>query len=176
MPLPGVVLPERNVWHAARETGFVAPLSAKKRLDPMAKRRSSEPGTPTQPAPPAKPAAKSASTPQSRPRKTGRGTALRIKPSASDDEAANELLIVFGENVTAARMKAGLKQSELAAEISLTQQYLSRIEMGRQNVTLRTMVALARGTRPAADHHAATPRPQAIKTPTGRLALPLGVW
>ena len=88
--------------------------------------------------------AASASDAKSGPRKTGRGPALRTKPSASDDEVANELLIVFGENVTAARMKAGLKQSELAAQISLTQQYLSRIEMGRQNVTLRTMVTVAR--------------------------------
>jgi len=37
-----------------------------------------------------------------------------------------------------------LKQSEVAALTGLTQQYLSLIEAGQQNVTVRTMALLAK--------------------------------
>ena len=50
---------------------------------------------------------------------------------------------IFGRNVGAARARSGLKQSDVAARTGMTQQYLSRIEAGKQNVTLGTMAALA---------------------------------
>jgi transcriptional regulator with XRE-family HTH domain len=48
------------------------------------------------------------------------------------------------ENLKAARLKCGLKRSELAERTGLTQQYLSLIETGHKNITLKTMMALAR--------------------------------
>ena len=50
---------------------------------------------------------------------------------------------MFGQNLRAARLKSGLKQSEIAERTGLTQQYLSLIEAGQQNITLKTMVLLA---------------------------------
>lgn len=38
----------------------------------------------------------------------------------------------FGNNLRAARLKAGLKQLDVAAQTGLTQQYLSLIEAGQQ--------------------------------------------
>jgi transcriptional regulator with XRE-family HTH domain len=54
------------------------------------------------------------------------------------------LQILFGENLRTARLIAGLSQAELATRSGLTQQYLSKIETGHKNVTLRTMAALAK--------------------------------
>jgi DNA-binding XRE family transcriptional regulator len=64
--------------------------------------------------------------------------------AANADEVLGNLQIVFGENLRAARLKADLSQAELAAQTGLTQQYLSLIETGYKNVTLRTMEALAK--------------------------------
>jgi DNA-binding XRE family transcriptional regulator len=63
--------------------------------------------------------------------------------AAPKGEASEDLPVVFGENLKAARLKCGLKQSELAERTGLTQQYLSLIETGHQNLTLKTMMALA---------------------------------
>jgi transcriptional regulator with XRE-family HTH domain len=43
----------------------------------------------------------------------------------------------------AARLRSGLKQSDVAARTGLPQQYLSLIEAGQQNITLKTMILLA---------------------------------
>ena len=51
--------------------------------------------------------------------------------------------MAFGETLRAARHAAGLKQADVAEKTGLTQQYLSLIEIGQQNITLRTMIALA---------------------------------
>jgi transcriptional regulator with XRE-family HTH domain len=40
-------------------------------------------------------------------------------------------------------LKSDLTQAEIADRLGITQQYLSLIETGRKNVTLRTMIALA---------------------------------
>jgi HTH-type transcriptional regulator/antitoxin HipB len=71
---------------------------------------------------------------------------MLLKQATEDrrEFAATDLQAVFGENLKAARLKAGLKQSELAEKTGLTQQYLSLIETGRKNVTLRTMMELAK--------------------------------
>jgi DNA-binding XRE family transcriptional regulator len=55
-----------------------------------------------------------------------------------------DLRKIFGQNVRAARIKAGLTQAQLAARTGLTQQYVSLVEAGLQNITLDTMAALAR--------------------------------
>ena len=72
-------------------------------------------------------------------------TALPMDPSAANtDETPDPLQILFGENLRTARLIAGLSQAELATRSGLTQQYLSKIETGHKNVTLRTMAALAK--------------------------------
>ena len=65
-------------------------------------------------------------------------------PVSKGDGVPDELQVIFGENLRAARLRCGLKQSELAERTGLTQQYLSLIEAGQQNVTLKTMGMLAR--------------------------------
>lgn len=49
----------------------------------------------------------------------------------------------FGINLKAARLKKGLTQAQLAESAGLFQQYVSLIELGKQNFTLDTAVALA---------------------------------
>ena len=66
------------------------------------------------------------------------------EPPKSDDPIPDDLRSVFGENLRGARIKAGLTQAQLAGRTSLTQQYVSLVEAGHQNITLGTMTALAR--------------------------------
>ena len=63
--------------------------------------------------------------------------------SKPDDPIPEDLQAVFGENLRAARLKSGLKQSDVAERTGLTQQRLSKIENGRLNLTLKTMMRLA---------------------------------
>lgn len=70
-------------------------------------------------------------------------------PAAPDDVLPDDFQATFGENLKAARLKSGLKQSDVAEQAGLTQQRLSRIENGPQNLTLKTMVRLAA----VVDHH-----------------------
>lgn len=51
---------------------------------------------------------------------------------------------IFGEQLRAARLKAGLSQAGLGGRLGLSQQYISSVEAGHENLTLTTMVALAR--------------------------------
>ena len=44
------------------------------------------------------------------------------------------------------QIRAGLTHAEVAEQAGLTQQYVSLVEGGRQNITLSTMIALARVT------------------------------
>jgi transcriptional regulator with XRE-family HTH domain len=68
---------------------------------------------------------------------------LRVLPKI-DEPVPDDLRTVFGQNLRAARTKAGLTQAQLAEQTSLTQQYVSWVEAGRSNITLATMTALAR--------------------------------
>jgi ribosome-binding protein aMBF1 (putative translation factor) len=63
------------------------------------------------------------------------------------DDAPVELQVIFGENLRIARSKRSLRQHELAERTGLPQQYLSLIELGQQNVTLRTVELLAKVLR-----------------------------
>src|ERR1700693_1288804 len=56
---------------------------------------------------------------------------------------AGDLRIFFGVNFRAARIRAGLTQTQVAEVLQTTPQYISKIERGQQNVTLGTMEALA---------------------------------
>ena len=62
----------------------------------------------------------------------------------SNSPVPDDLGRIFGQNVRGARIKAGLTQAQLAERTGLTQQYVSLVEAGLQNVTLDTMAALAR--------------------------------
>ena len=58
---------------------------------------------------------------------------------------------VFGANVRAYRLAAGLSQEAVAVRMGVDRAYVSAIERGRQNATLLTIreVAQALGVRPA---------------------------
>jgi ribosome-binding protein aMBF1 (putative translation factor) len=116
--------------------------SATKRLDPMAKQGNSKPSGPSTQTTRQPEAIKAA---RGRPRKADREAVPRADSLAADtDEAPNPLQILFGENLRTARLIAGLSQAELAARSGLMQQYLSKVETGHKNVTLRTIAALAK--------------------------------
>jgi transcriptional regulator with XRE-family HTH domain len=66
------------------------------------------------------------------------GRSRRDKPNRDD------LAAIFGANLKAARLRAGLTQAQLAEGAGLLQQYVSLVEAGKQNVTLATVQALAR--------------------------------
>lgn len=59
---------------------------------------------------------------------------------------------IFGDNLKALRVSAGLSQEELANRADIHRTYVSSVERGHRNVTLETIFALARalGTTPAA--------------------------
>ena len=60
-----------------------------------------------------------------------------------DEPVSEDLQAIFGENLRAARLKGGLKQSDVAERSGLSQQRLSLIESGHINLTLKTMTRLA---------------------------------
>lgn len=60
-----------------------------------------------------------------------------------DDPLTEELRRNFGESLRDARISAGMTQAQLADRAGLTQQYVSLVEIGRQNLTLSTMAMLA---------------------------------
>jgi transcriptional regulator with XRE-family HTH domain len=67
----------------------------------------------------------------------GKAPLIRHPPSA-------DLRRNFGENLRAARLKAGLSQSELGRRVGRSQQYISLVEVGSENLTLDTMSMLAK--------------------------------
>ena len=67
-------------------------------------------------------------------------------------ETTEELSAIFGANFREARLKAGLTQVEVAAHTGIRQSYLSEIESGQKNLTLSTMVILARRQAPTCAH------------------------
>lgn len=69
--------------------------------------------------------------------------ALNAQLVAAAEAARLEFQSRFGTNFKEARLQANLKQSDVAAMTRLTQQYLSLIEAGQQNLTIKTMALLA---------------------------------
>ena len=63
---------------------------------------------------------------------------------AAGEKSQLEFQRIVGSNLKAARLKSHLKQSDVAAVTGLTQQYLSLIEAGQQNVALKTLILLAK--------------------------------
>jgi len=50
---------------------------------------------------------------------------------------------LFGENVRRERLARGLTQQELAGRLEMERSYLSELERGRRNPTVRVLGALA---------------------------------
>jgi DNA-binding XRE family transcriptional regulator len=82
--------------------------------------------------------------PRGRPRKETPLPSLDVELCAAAEKSQLEFQRIFGVTLKAARAKAKLNQAETAALTGLTQQYLSLIEAGQQNVTVRTMALLAK--------------------------------
>jgi transcriptional regulator with XRE-family HTH domain len=55
----------------------------------------------------------------------------------------HEARAALARNVSAARHKAGMTQADLADRAGIAQQKVSSIELGTENVTLRTLTKLA---------------------------------
>src|SRR3984893_8027914 len=72
--------------------------------------------------------------------------APRPEPLTSGEPVPGDPRSEFGKKLRAARIRAGLTHAEVAEQAGLTQQYVSVVEGGRQNITLSTMIALARVT------------------------------
>jgi transcriptional regulator with XRE-family HTH domain len=53
----------------------------------------------------------------------------------------------IGGRVRAARLRAGLTQTELATRVEMTQQYILQVERGRINMTINSLVKLADALR-----------------------------
>jgi len=78
------------------------------------------------------------------PRRDKHRPASHAELCAEGEKSQLEFQKIFGINLKAARLKSNLKQSDVAAMTGLTQQYLSLIEAGQQNVTIKTMALLAK--------------------------------
>jgi transcriptional regulator with XRE-family HTH domain len=64
--------------------------------------------------------------------------------SSPDAPVSEQMRILIGQNCRAARIKAGLSQGDIAERTGLPQSYISAIEQGKVNLTLETMMILAR--------------------------------
>lgn len=56
----------------------------------------------------------------------------------------NDVLVRFGARLRALRRQAALSQEKLGLEAGLEQAYVSDIELGRRNVSLKNIAAIAR--------------------------------
>ena len=59
------------------------------------------------------------------------------------DARRDEILETLGRNIMAFRKKIGLTQTALADRLNVSQQRISRMEKGRENISLITLKALA---------------------------------
>lgn len=64
-------------------------------------------------------------------------------PAHRDASIPSTLQILFGERLRQARIAAGLTQPQVGERCGMTAQYVSRVELGRKNLTLITMAKLA---------------------------------
>lgn len=55
---------------------------------------------------------------------------------------SNEIVKQFGRNVKAERSRLGLSQDDLAGKMDVNPQYISKIECGKQNMSLKKIVEL----------------------------------
>lgn len=65
---------------------------------------------------------------------------VKIVEGESDDEP---LLLLVGSRIRTLRRRAKLKQSDVAKLIGTGQPYIVAVELGQQNITLKTLAAIA---------------------------------
>lgn len=66
------------------------------------------------------------------------------RQGVAGDPEADRVLRQFGEEMRAARKAAGLTQAQFAKRLGRSQQYVSRVEHGMRNLSVRAMVTIAR--------------------------------
>jgi|SRR3989339_361314 len=57
---------------------------------------------------------------------------------------SNKVIKNIGQQIKTARLKKGLTQKRFADQVNITQQWLSTIEQGQENITLLTLIRLCR--------------------------------
>lgn len=64
------------------------------------------------------------------------------QPAGSAD-GERQLIIEFGRRLREARRRAGLSQAEVASRLGIRQSYVSRVELGTENITLSACARFA---------------------------------
>jgi transcriptional regulator with XRE-family HTH domain len=75
-------------------------------------------------------------------------------------DAERQLIIEFGRRLREARRRAGLSQAEVAARLGIRQGYVSRVELGTENITLPACVRFAQAVGCAVSTEVTTPKPR----------------
>lgn len=93
---------------------------------------------------------------------------LRTMPKHDDDDddGAKVVLSDFGKCVAAIRRRQGMTQRELAAKLGVTDKYIQRIEAGAQNLSIKSLVKLAKPLEVRVREFFYVPR--AVKRSAGR--------
>ena len=92
---------------------------------------------------------------------------LEEPAGSADDE--RQIIIEFGRRLREARKRAGLSQAEVATRLGIGQAYVSRVERGRENITLSACVRFARAVGWSPDFSPPNPRDgDGIGIPFGR--------
>ena len=52
-------------------------------------------------------------------------------------------LKILGENIAVCRLKQGMSQEKLAEIVDLSREYISRVERGQKNISLKKLFAIA---------------------------------
>lgn len=72
------------------------------------------------------------------------GEAEPRKTDTENPDVSEEMKLAFGRNCKAARAQTGMSQGQLAALTRFPQSMVSNIEAGRVNLTIQTMVTIAK--------------------------------
>jgi transcriptional regulator with XRE-family HTH domain len=82
--------------------------------------------------------------------------------------APSDVLRSVGRRIAELRRDHGLTQEQLGARLQVSEQYLRRIELGSQNVTLRTLANVANALRVDVAALFEAPRPGSRAVRQGR--------
>ncbi|MBN2849883.1 MAG: helix-turn-helix transcriptional regulator [Erysipelotrichaceae bacterium] len=72
-------------------------------------------------------------------------TVVRPHVEDEDSQAGNELTHQFGERIKHLRISVSLSQEELSFRSGLHRNYISDVERGRRNISLKALDKLAKG-------------------------------
>lgn len=68
---------------------------------------------------------------------------INIQPSRISTQPANGLSLEIAQKIIVARKQKGLRQEDLAKKAGISQQMISRIEKGKQNISIATLKKIA---------------------------------